>query len=88
MSKFGSFAGAERAKERAAAARRRTAIEKRHAAELFPSNGTAHQKAAHVAGGAQIGLQFKPIEELLGPNGGCGAPIHMPGTNGGSFPCG
>ena len=42
-------------------------------------------KAASGAGGVLIGAR---LSLRLGPNGGCGAPTHVAGTNGGTLPCG
>ena len=42
-------------------------------------------KAASEAGGVLIGVR---LSLRLGPNGGCGAPTYVVGTNGGTLPCG
>ena len=45
----------------------------------------AYQKAAKEAGGTRPEYTFSL---RFGPNGGCGAPTHVAGTNGGVLPCG
>lgn len=45
----------------------------------------AQAKAASEAGGVLLRLN---LSVQLGPNGGCGAPTHVAGTNGGELPCG
>lgn len=43
-------------------------------------------KAAAKAGGELVFVSLRPLPE--GENGGCGAPTHVAGTNGGTMPCG
>lgn len=83
MTRIRSLYETERANE-AAAARRRMA-KRETEINPFPESGTSHQKAAHEAGGTLIGVRLK---STFGPNGGCGAPTHVVGTNGGTLPCG
>lgn len=75
------------ARERAAAfaaARRRST--KRDAEIRAPYKGDDPiSKAAYESGGVLIRAYLKMPE---GPNGGCGAPTHVEGTNGGTLPCG
>jgi len=47
---------------------------------------TPHAKAVEEAGGILLGFAFKPMPP--GQNGGCGAPTHVHGTNGGTMRCG
>lgn len=83
MTRIRSLYETERANEAAAAHRRMAKRETE--INPFPESGTSHQKAAHKAGGTLIGVRLKLT---LGPNGGCGAPTHVVGTNGGTLPCG
>jgi hypothetical protein len=53
--------------------------------DIKPLHDHPLAKAASEAGGVLIGADLK-ME--LGPNGGCGAPTHVEGTNGGTVPCG
>lgn len=51
---------------------------------LYPND--PHAKAVSDSGGVLIYTNIPPFKP--GPNGGCGGPAGVPGTNGGTFPCG
>jgi len=50
---------------------------------LYPDDPLA--EAAQQSGGVLIKVRLSCSQRL---NGGCGAPVHLAGTNGGTLPCG
>lgn len=51
-----------------------------------PPEGDALAMAAWEGGGVLLRVRLSPLP--TGLNGGCGAPTHVTGTNGGTMPCG
>ena len=47
---------------------------------------TALKKTTAAAGGTLFAFRFRPLPPPQ--NGGCGCPMHVAGTNGGTVPCG